>query len=329
MPFVAHSEPVTPSKIYVTRVEGEIDRKTLIANLTDLARRGRITARDEQLMEYLRELNVLSLDQVRRLLFTNAGQRRTYNRLWFLSREYLLSSARTSRADMEHWGLVPGKVYALGPAGRLWLKEEVSDQPARHLKRDQVLHDLLVSELCVWLVEEIRRRGKAWSLIWSGEQAASFYHDEDSPLVAPDGLAVVRHQKPGAAPAYLPFFLEVDASREAHGRPSSDWGRKIHGYDRFISHDWRYHPQLTNLPSFPAVAVVTHGEQRMLNLANAINQHRREEVVYYLALWQDLMESEDILTTPAWVVVTPDGQIVGQDREQRRPLLPTPAKVKK
>ncbi len=329
MPFVAQSETVTPSRIYVTRSDGDLDRKTLIQNLTDLARRGRITARDEQLMEYLRELNVLSLDQVQRVLFPETGLRTTYNRLWFLSSEYLLGSARASRADMELWGLATGKVYTLGPGGRLWLKEEVSSQPVRHLKRDQVLHDLLVSELCVRLVENVRRRGKTWSLIWSGEEGASLYNDEGTPWVAPDGLAVVRQQKPGSAPAYLPFFLEMDAGREAHGRPSSDWGRKIHGYDHFLGSEWRYHPQLTNLPTFPAVAVVTHGEQRMLNLANAINQHRREEVVYYLALWRDLMAGQDMLTTPAWLVVTPDGQIVGEDRAQRQPLLPSRAKATK
>jgi hypothetical protein len=134
---------------------------------------------------------------------------------------------------------------------------------------------------------------------------------------------VVRHQKSSAAPAYLPFFLEMDAGREAHGRPSSDWGRKIHGYDRFIGSDWRYHPELTTLPAFPVVAIVTHGAQRLLNLAGAINKHRRQEVVYYLALWQDLMAGEDILTAPVWAVVTPDGQIVGQQPQQRIPLLPT------
>jgi hypothetical protein len=323
MPFVAQQETVPPSKIYVTRSDGDLDRKTLIAKLTDLARRGRITARDEQLMEYLRELNVLSLDQVQRLLFTGAGLRTTYNRLWFLSSQYLLGSARASRADMELWGLEAGKVYTLGPGGRLWLREEVNSQPVRHLRRDQVLHDLLAAELCVRLVENVRRRGQEWSLIWAGEQAASMYPEgEETPLVAPDGLAVVRQQKSGATPAYLPFFVEMDAGREAHGRPSSDWGRKIHGYDRFISSDWRYHPELTTLPAFPVVAIVTHGEQRMLNLANAINKHRREEVVYYLALWQHLMDSDDVLTAPAWVVVTPDGQIIGQERAQRRPLLP-------
>jgi hypothetical protein len=323
MPIVAQSEPVETSRIFVTRSDGNLDRKKLIENLTDLARRGRITARDEQLMEYLRELKVLSLDQVQRLFFTSAGLRKTYNRLWFLSSQYILGSARTPRADMERWGLATGKVYALGMAGRLWLREEVNNQPVRHMKRNQVLHDLLTSELCVRLVETVRQRGKTWSLIWSGEEDSSFFDGGDTPLVAPDGLAVVRHQQPGSVPAYLPFFIEMDASREAHGRASSDWGRKIIGYDRFLDSDWPYHPQLTNLPTFPAVVVVTHGAQRLLNLANAINKHRRQEVVYYLALWSDLMEGEDILTAPVWAVVTPDGQIIGQDLEQRIPLLPT------
>ena len=30
------------------------------------------------------------------------------------------------------------------------------------------------------------------------------------------------------------IFVEMDAGREPHGRPSSDWGRKIIGYDRAV-----------------------------------------------------------------------------------------------
>ena len=106
-------------------------------------------------------------------------------------------------------------------------------------------------------------------------------------------------------------------------------GRKVIGYDRFREGDkWKMHPELDNLPAFPLVAVVTHGQRRLLNLAQAIIKHRRQEVVYYLALWEDLMAPDDILTAPAWLIVTPEGKIVGQEPGGRQPLLAAEGKAR-
>lgn len=328
MPIVTQAQAYAPHKIYVTHQDKEAvpDLKTIWQNLVKLSSRGGITERDERLLEYLRELNVLSLYQVHRLLFSEAKPRTAYLRLSVLARHRLVGSARIPRNGMTAWGLPVGKVYSLGVGGRLWLKEEVNDEyVARYLKRDQVLHDLLVAEVCVRLVEATLRRGESWSLTWAGERSASFFRhgDDIKPLIAPDGLAIVRQRRPGGKAASLPFFVEVDASRESHGRPSSDWGRKVIGYDQFrgTNDEWKSHPQLGSLPGFPLVAVITHGGQRLLNLAGAINEHRRQQVVYYLALWEDLLAGEDILTVPAWLVVMPDGQILGEAPEQRQPLL--------
>ncbi len=158
------------------------------------------------------------------------------------------------------------------------------------------------------------------------ERSASFYaHERDnSPVIIPDGLAIVRQQRKGGKAASLPFFIELDASRESHGRLSSDWGRKVLGYDQFRGTDdkWKLHPQLMGSPNFPMVVVITHGEQRLLNLAAAINEKRKNQVVYYLALWEDLVGSDrDFLKAPAWLVLMPDGQMVGENREERIPLL--------
>ena len=137
-----------------------------------------------------------------------------------------------------------------------------------------------------------------------------------------DGLVVVKRVEPEQVKA-LPFFVEVDKGREAHGRPSSDWGRKVHGYNRFFTSNWKMHPQLTDLPDkFPRVLVVTHGKNRLLNLGRAITKHRKEPVVYYLATWDDVMTGADFLTAPAWLVITEEGKIIGKDPAQRRPLLP-------
>jgi len=129
--------------------------------------------------------------------------------------------------------------------------------------------------------------------------------------------------------ATFAFFLELDAGREAHGRPSSDWGRKVIGYDRFYSSHWTGHPELGNLPAFPAVAVITHGEQRLLNLARAILDKRERPVCYYLAWWPDLRQAEDLLTAPAWLVITPEGKFTGEKPAARKPLLPPDAKPRR
>lgn len=306
-------------RIYAHRFNG-VDPKALRQRLAELARRGGITERDERLLEYLRELKVLSLDQVHRLLWAGSKRTTAYQRLSRISQEGLLSGARVPRAGLQRWGLPVCRVYALGPGGFMWLKSEVNRrQTVDQLRRDEILHNLLVAEVFVRMTEMVRARGESWSLTWAGERAASYTKDE-TPVIAPDGLAVVR-QRQGDKTAALPLFLELDASRQGHGRLSSDWGRKVVGYDRFQASDWQLHPELGHLPTFPVVAVITHGAQRLLNLANAIRDHRREPVVYYLALWEDLLAGEDVLTAPAWLIITPEGQIAGWEREGRHPLL--------
>lgn len=316
--------PSAADRIYTPRREESLDRQALQAAIDELARNGRVTGRDERLLELLREVSVLSLDQVRRLFWANAREKTAYSRLSFLLNQHLLTSARTPRSGMKAWGLPVRKVYAMGPAGRLWLKEEVDNgHVPRYLKRDQVLHDLLAAEFFIRLSEAVLRRGEAWSLSWAGERMSSFFPRADAaPLIAPDGLSIVRQRHSNGKVAALPFFVEMDAGREAHGRLSSDWGRKVVGYDRFMASQWDQHPELDDLEAFPLVAVITHGHQRLLNLASAIVEKRQQPVLYYLALWLDLISSEDVLTAPVWLIVTPEGEIVGQERKQRRSLLP-------
>lgn len=174
MAIVAQAQPIEVKRIYTTQAEG-VDRQKLKAMLEDLNRQGRLTERDERLLEYLQEVNVLSLDQVQRLLWPEAKLVTAYQRLRFLLNHYLLNAARVPRAGMTAWGLLVSKVYALGPAGHLWLKEEVSSgHVTRHLKRDQVLHDLLVAELCVRLTEATLRRGRPGAWLGPGSERPVF-----------------------------------------------------------------------------------------------------------------------------------------------------------
>ncbi len=324
---VPTSTPATaPARIVVTHPDRPLDRKALAEHLAHIVETGSLTERDEELLEHLRETYVLSLDQAQRLLWMGKSPVTAYNRLQGLQRNDLLAAARIPRTGMKECGLPACKVYTLGEVGRMWLKHDVDGRQANYLKRDQVLHDLLAAEIMVRLEEAVRRRGREWSMAWSGEQAAAFVERlGDNPVARPDGLAVLRQQR-GDKVAVLPLFVEVDAGREPHGRPSSDWGRKVIGYDRFYAGSWQSHPRLNNLPIFPMVAVVTHGEQRLLNLAKAIAEHRKQPVTYYLAHWPDLCPTgvpanDDILSAPAWMIVPPEGEVVGTERAARRPLV--------
>lgn len=318
--------PKIPERIHLPGIAPYPERAELRALMFDLAQRGAITERDERLMEYLREVNVLSLNQIHRLLWSASVKPKTvYNRVHRMVQAYLFAGARTPRAEMRARGLTPAKVYTLGPLGRLWLTREVDDAfVARFLKRAQVLHDLMVAEVFVRMTEHTFALGPHWSFSWAGETASTLYEtgvtNVPVPVVAPDGLGVLRQHVDGEV-ASLPFFIEMDAGREAYGRPSSDWGRKILGYDRWFALNWRTHPALNDLPAFPVVLVITHGSQRLLNLAEAISRKRKKPVIYYLCLWHDLIAHADIFSTPVWLIVDQDGAIIGSDPKDRRALI--------
>lgn len=320
-----------PVQLYTTRY-GPIDKQAIRAQLAQLAGSGSVTARDERILEYLRELHVLSAEQLRRLFWTTGSLKTVRNRMSKMVTPALVRRARVPDTEMTQWGLTGRVVYALGVGGWMWLKEEVdSNIMDRALRREQVLHDLLVAEICVRMLEAAAVRGQDWSISWAGEEATSFCQQEGGSkrkgnsgeaqvVIAPDGLAVVTQQQEDKK-GELPMFIELDKGREAHSMPHTDWGRKVVGYNRFYESDWRMHPQLADLPEFPAVAVVTHGARRLLNLVDSIVSHRKH-VAYYLALWSDLMAVNDILSAPAWLMITPDGEVVGREREQRQRLLP-------
>ena len=317
---------INPGQIVNERIiirDGELSPEEMETKVRQLTRHGQITGRDEKLLEALRELNVLSLDHIDRLLWNSGvAQKTIYERMRKLARHHLVSSPRSPRNEMRAWGLEPSKVYALGALGRYWLGAAVNDaRVPQYLKRDQILHDLLVAEFYVRAVEAALKRGEAWSLQWVGERGASFYPRSDQPpTIAPDGLGLLaQHQVDG--PAMLPFFVEFDVSRQGHGRYSSDWGRKVVGYDRFAGSQWRAHPALGNLPEFPAVLVITHGAERILNLAAAIAEKRKSPVIYYLALWQDLPPDGDLFAAPVWLVIAPDGRLIGCEPEARQSLI--------
>lgn len=219
---------------------------------------------------------------------------------------------------MRERGLAPGVVYTLGSGGWLLLKR-LGYEP-HGAKREHAYHDLGLVEIRLHL-EALCRRDPSWNLTWYPERAASFYASprDRQPTLVPDALIVLRRGE-GPTQETLAALLEFDASREAHGRPSSDFGRKFKGYDAFFG-KWDQHPVVGNLPYFPWVMIVTHGEERLQNLAKALLNHRQKRVGYALTLMTDLQATPDFLAAPIWMLVKPgENEIMGRERSQRQTL---------
>jgi len=313
--------------------EGRVTKnnRQLRDEIAHLTRHKVVQERDEQLFRYLSAVKVLSRQQIHRLLWSDSKEVSARKRLDKLMNEHhLLSNFHVPKAKMQARSLAYRKVYALTPLSRLWLAEKMKADPGRESKRPQTLHDLLVGEILTRMTEAVRTLGREavslpedYRLTWQGENAASHYtwREDNHPRLMPDGLAIL--QKSEIIRAY---FIEVDASREGHVRPSSRIGRKISGYDQYYRSKWRSRrPALAELAEFPAVLFITHGEKRLQNIANSILKLRRREVIYGLALFDDLFGADDFLTASAWLVIKGDSKrdgavVAGREQNERQPL---------
>jgi hypothetical protein len=276
--------------------------------------------RDEAVLVACRDLTILSLDQLRRLYWPDGGRETARKRLSVLMNhgQRWLANLTVSKPVMAAAGLEPGMVYHLSKTGQRWFRRQ--DRPPGHgYRRQQIIHDLLISEIYVRLVELARQCDPLWVAEWHPGWSARFYRrrSDDRPLLIPDGLGILKYQDR----VKFSFFLELDYSREAHGRPSSRIGRKMRGYDDFLK-QWSDHELVSELPYFPPVLITTHGARRRDNLAQAVLRHRKRNVAYGLALTQDLLSTElNFLDGPFWLLIPTDSdEIIGLDSGALQPL---------
>lgn len=273
---------------------------------------GAISQRDRLLLAWLAAVKLASEAQLARHFWPQTRVTVARRRLKQLTGKYrLLAAVSVDPEAMTAWSLSSAPVFELSPLGRDWLQKVAGSEPGYQSKLPQYLHDLLVAEIAVRLAEAAHRRGPGWSADWYGEPAIRPFAP---PGLLPDGLGLLT--RPDGA-AMLAFCLELDASRESHGRPSSQIGRKIHDYDRYAA-AWERRPGPVLLPQFPPVLIVTHGAERLENLAAALRQHRRRPVAYGLALLADLLVAPDLPSTPAWRLLPADDR---QPDLRGQPLL--------
>ncbi len=264
-----------------------------VQTLADIPARA-INDRDKNLMTWLAAVKIATEPQLARHFWPQTAPAAARRRVQQLTAKYrLLVPLEVEPDAMQARGLTPGPVYELSPLGRDWVRKVAGHDPGYQSKPAQYLHDLLVAEISVRLAEAAFRRGPGWHSDWFGEPVIRPFAP---PGLLPDGLG---HLRRSDGSTELAFFLELDASRESHGRPSSQIGRKIGDYNRYAK-NWTRRPGPALLPHFPPILFITHGAQRLANLAEAIRGHRHWPVPYALTQIEALLAAPDLLTTPAW-----------------------------
>ncbi|NJN99839.1 MAG: hypothetical protein HC875_39905, partial [Anaerolineales bacterium] len=83
-------------RIYASGLtKSEADLKEIRRRIEQAVSRGGLTSRDERLLEYLRELSVLTIAQAQRLLWPSAQVRTAYKRINDLANLGLVGRVRT------------------------------------------------------------------------------------------------------------------------------------------------------------------------------------------------------------------------------------------
>lgn len=188
-----------------------------------LLEEARLTERDETLLKYLDELPVLTARQIKRLLWTNSTTSNLNRRLRALYDYHLLDRVRM--INKQH-----GITYTLGKAGRLWLHgEQTRSSRAPQVNVPRLSHDLVMAEVIVRLIEELRQRdptGRQYRLEWAGPDNSRFIH-QDKVIVAADGRLRI-----STGSARQTFLLEIDMSTERAGAFQSKVKRYHQAYTR-------------------------------------------------------------------------------------------------
>ncbi len=254
------------------------NRTEVVELLAKLGRAGWLTGRDDLLLRTVQEVGALTLGQARRLCWMEASAVVAYQRLTKLRGWGLLRSTPLP-PDMANWGLGPGPIYQLGPAGQLWLSPTATlDWQGR---RGNWLEPLLGAELLTRLVTD--RSG----LTWSGPAAAQSQWNLEPPVT---GAA---HWAGGTVIFHLAGLIQ----------PHLDWAELSRGFDRAVR---------GGRQSLPPVAILLRDGVMVSLVSELLDQRRRGPVTYLLAVWADLAGAGDLWAAPLWRQLPPEGEPVGR-----------------
>jgi hypothetical protein len=256
--------------IIISRPEEKIDTEILGNQLADLARRRRITARDERLLEHSSAVGVLTLEQIRRLLWPTAKAKTAADRLSKLWHWHLVRRTRQPWPRFAPVGLATGPVFGLGVGGWYWLhKTEPADYPYWLIEAAWVWRHLLAVEIYTRLSTD--RTAIEWQPRWRG---------------LPESFTAASPMTVLTLGASRTIALELPLAETFQLAP------KLKAYDELAE---------TNA-SFTVALVVPHTVP-IEPLAADIAQRRRQPVIYLLAGWDALLAAPDLLNAPVWWAV--------------------------
>jgi len=252
------------------------DRSAVASQVAGLGRQGCLTERDDLLLRTLGEVRGLSLGQAQRLFWQEASTVVAYQRLNKL-RSWGLLASRPLPPDGAAWGLGPGPVYLLGPAGQLWLN------PCASLDwRGLAGHwaePLLATELLVRLVES------GLALGWRGSATLQAELKVELPVAG-----AARWQQ-----GEVIFHVVGLVQR------GIDWAGLVRAFDQVV---WGGRRKLS-----PVALLLPDAAQAAL-VGDLISTQRRGQVTYLLATWPALAGAGDLFTAPIWQFFAPNEQPV-------------------
>ncbi|RMG89287.1 MAG: hypothetical protein D6706_21630 [Chloroflexi bacterium] len=301
---------------------------------------GRMTKRDEAILEWLVAVRCATAEQIGRAFFSGVATGK--NRLTKLYRMRMVERAYFPPEDAELLGVSPYTlVYYLGRGGKFWLQEIVGRRVAgswQVLSPHRVGHDLMSTELVVALQEELRRLDEQigsvmnlrlesevpfWRLDERGEPEVRRVKRNDGKVVAErvallrsDMRLEVRVGEGEGGPVLLSAFVEADMGNMT----GSQFAEKVALYNEAAAMWRRRETRKGEGRAFPVVLVVTTGAIRARNLARVIGEAVDEGILWAVIDWERLRSVERLLVDPVWWKVV-KGQVVSE-----RPLLPSLAK---
>ena len=270
MPVTFSTETISNRPILVSFPGETVDETALADQLADLHRRRRITGRDEDLLEHLLAVGLLSLDQIRRLLWPEALAKTAADRLSKLVGWRLLRRARPPEFQYPELGLIPGPIYGLGPGGWWWLSEKEPDgYPAQLFTAGWVWRQWLTSEIYTRL--RLSQAEMTWLGRWQGLPAPWTRANPSATLTfttAPD--------------AALTVALELAVAE------SFDLAAKMKTYQKIAA------------GGRPALVALVFSSGVELEPFRDYLARFREQVPCLLAHWPALLVAPELLTAPLW-----------------------------
>jgi hypothetical protein len=303
---------------------------------------GRLTMRDEALLDWLVDVRCATAEQIARTFFNSDGTAK--NRLTQLYRMRMVERAYFPPADAAELGISPfALVYYLGRGGKYWLqqiRERTFENNWKVQLPQNVAHDLMSTELMAALQQELRQLQDEigavlrtrlasevlfWKLDESGHPVLKTVKQRDGrevrekvPLLRSDMRFEVKVGEGEEAKTLLSAFVEADRGR----MDQTQFAAKVQTYNQ-AAEQWRTRESVREAKGegvaqpFPWVLVVGTSPVRARNLAKTVSNNAADGVMWAVVDWQSLGNVQRVLLEPIWWKAA-KGRVM-----EGRPMLPT------